>query len=346
MPKIKIALLFGGCSEEHDVSVKSAREMASKLDLDRYEPSYIYITRTGAWKLCEEPNGQLDGEACPSAMISPSRETHGLLIGREGKFEARRIDLVFPVIHGKTGEDGTIQGLLELSGIPYIGCGVQSSVLCMDKALAHEVVRGAGVATPDFWVLAGDELPETDPWEFPVFVKPARSGSSFGITKVAGREDLLAAIRQAGQFDSKVMVERAILGSEVGCAVLGEGAALTVGEVDQIELSHGHFRIHQEARPEAGSENATIRVPANLPGEKRRQIQETAKKIYRALGCKGLARVDMFLQRDGAIVFNEVNTMPGFTSYSRYPRMMAAAGMPMCKLIDRLAALVLEGGEE
>jgi D-alanine---(R)-lactate ligase len=177
---------------------------------------------------------------------------------------------------------------------------------------------------------------------YPVFVKPARSGSSFGVTRVEGADELDAAISAAREYDSKVVIEQAIVGTEVGCAVLGNGADLFVGAVDQIELSHGIFRIHQEAQPEQGSENAVVTVPAKLPEAKRDQIRATAKCIYMALGCKGLARVDMFLQEDGRIVLNEVNTLPGFTTYSRYPRMMAAAGLDRSELIDRLIALAME----
>jgi D-alanine--(R)-lactate ligase len=176
---------------------------------------------------------------------------------------------------------------------------------------------------------------------YPVFVKPARSGSSFGVTRVDHPEFLAAAISTAKEYDTKVLIEQAIVGREVGCAVLGNGSDLFVGEVDQITLRNGFFRIHQEAEPEQGSENATVTVPANLPAEKRVEIRATAKGVYAALGCAGLARVDMFLQDDGRVVLNEVNTLPGFTTYSRYPRMMAAAGMRLAEVIDRCIALAM-----
>ena len=179
-------------------------------------------------------------------------------------------------------------------------------------------------------------------FKYPVFVKPARSGSSFGVRKVESADELDAAIADARQYDAKVLIEQAILGTEVGCAVMGNGSELVVGEVDQINLTHGIFRIHQEAEPEKGSENATIIVPANLPQEVREQIRETAKHIYMALGCQGLARVDTFWQEDGHVeVLNEVNTLPGFTTYSRYPRMMAAAGMDLSDLIDHFITLAM-----
>jgi D-alanine--(R)-lactate ligase len=274
-------------------------------------------------------------------VISPDREAHGLIVDESGSCRAVRLDAVFPVLHGRSGEDGAVQGLLELSGIPYVGCDIQSSAICMDKSLAYVVARSAGIHTPGFSVLTGIEAVAPEDLEYPVFVKPARSGSSFGVSKVEGADEMEPALAAARRYDSKVVIEQAIPGTEVGCAVLGSGSELIVGEVDQIELRHGIFRIHQEAEPERGSENAVVTVPADLSAQQRRQIQETAKAIYVALGCGGLARVDMFLHHDGRIVLNEVNTMPGFTAYSRYPRMMAAAGMGGSELIDRCITLSL-----
>lgn len=339
MNRLKIAILFGGCSEEHDVSIKSAHEIAENINPEKYEPVYIGITRSGVWKHCKKPCAEWDNDNCCPAVISTDKEMHGMLFLQNGKYQIQHIDVVFPVIHGKTGEDGLIQGLLELSGIPYVGCGVQSSVLCMDKSLAYTVIKNAGIAVPNFRIFNLDNTLNPDELVYPVFVKPARSGSSFGVTKVNREDELASAIESARRYDSKIIIEEAVSGIEVGCAVLGNGAELIVGEVDQINLTHSFFRIHQESSPETGSENAVITVPANLPEYQRRKIQETAKSIYTALGCKGLARVDMFLNKDGCIVLNEVNTMPGFTSYSRYPRMMAAAGITLSEMIDRLTAL-------
>jgi D-alanine--(R)-lactate ligase len=276
-------------------------------------------------------------------MLSPDRSVRGLLVLDQGRYETIRLDLVFPVLHGKLGEDGAMQGLLELSGIPYVGCDVQSSALCMDKSLAYVVAGSAGVATPKFWTVTANEGVDPDRLPFPVFVKPARSGSSFGVSKVSREEELPTAIEAARQYDSKVLIEEAVPGSEVGCAILGNGADLLVGEVDRIALSHGFFRIHQESEPERGSENSTVTVPAGISAESRLLVQETAKTVYRALGCKGLARVDMFLREDGTVVLNEINTLPGLTSYSRYPRMMAAAGLPLAEVIERMVSTTLAG---
>lgn len=343
MTRLKVGIVFGGCSEEHPISVKSAQEVARNLDLTKYEPFYVGITRSGAWKLCDGPGPDWENGNCRPAVLSPDRRVRGLLVFDEGKYETIELDLVFPVLHGKLGEDGAMQGLLELSGMPYVGCDIQSSALCMDKSLAYLVVRSAGIATPDFWTFTAGEAIDPDLFSYPVFVKPARSGSSFGVGKATGPADLPGAVAAAREFDSKVLIEAAVAGTEVGCAILGNDTDLVAGEVDQITLSHGFFKIHQENSPETGSENSTVTVPANISGPTRELVRETAKAIYRALGCRGLARVDMFLTDDDTVVLNEVNTFPGTTSYSRYPRMMAAAGLPLTEVIDRIAALALTG---
>ncbi|MDX3005095.1 D-alanine--(R)-lactate ligase [Kribbella solani] len=352
MSRLKIGILFGGASEEHPVSVKSAQQVAEQLDLDKYEPYYVGITQSGAWRLCDGPS--LSGES-RSAILSPDRNVRGLLVLesdrlgsriRQGQYSTVNLDVILTVLHGKQGEDGAIQGLLELSGIPYAGCGIQSSVLSIDKALTYLVARYAGVATPDFWTVSADETIDAAQLGYPVFVKPARSGSSFGVSKVERAEELPAAIETARQYDTKVLIEAAVVGSEVGCAILGNELDLTVGEVDHIKLTHGFFKIHQETSPETGSENSIPIVPADIPAAARTLVRETAQTVYRALGCRGLSRVDLFLKEDGSVVLNEVNTLPGLTSYSRYPRMMAAAGFPLSEVIDRLVSLALTGKQQ
>lgn len=324
MSRLKIGILFGGLSEEHPVSVKSAQAVAPCLDPNRYDVTWIGITRDGGWVQCDGPAAGWEGGTPFS--LSPDRRTAAL-------------DVVLPLLHGRFGEDGAVQGVLELAGVPYVGCDVASSALCMDKALTYLVAASAGVATPRHWtVRPGDRLPEDLP--FPVFVKPARSGSSYGVSKVTSPHDLAAAVALARQFDAKVLLEEAVVGSEIGCAVLGDDVLLT-GEPDRIALSGGFFRIHQEDAPEQGSENSTPIVPADIAPEARELVQETAKRLYRALGCRGLARVDLFLLDDGSVVLNEVNTMPGLTSYSRYPRMMAAAGLSLGEVVDRLVDLAV-----
>jgi D-alanine--(R)-lactate ligase len=340
---LKIGVVFGGCSEEHPISVKSAQEVARHLDLEKYEPFYIGIAKSGGWKLCDAPDPDWeDGRARP-AVLSPDRRVRGLLVLEQHRYNTIGLDLVFPVLHGTLGEDGAIQGLAELAGIPYVGCDIQSSAVCMDKSLAYIVAAGAGIATPKFWTATAEEEVDPDRLTYPVFVKPARSGSSFGVGRVRGKDELPSAVVAARQFDSKVLIEEAVVGSEVGCALLGNGREVIAGELDQISLSHGFFRIHQESEPESGSDNAEVIVPADISAESRSLVQETAKAVYRALGCRGLSRVDLFLKEDGEVVLNEVNTLPGMTSYSRYPRMMEAAGLPRAEVIDRLVASALAG---
>jgi D-alanine--(R)-lactate ligase len=343
MTKVKVGILFGGASEEHPVSVKSAEEVARNLDPARYEPFWIGITQSGTWRLCDGPDRDWESGACRPAMLSPDTSVRGLLVLEQGRYERIALDVVLPVLHGKLGEDGAMQGLLELSGIPYVGCDVQSSALCMDKALAYVIAASAGIATPNFWTLTENEDIDPEQLAWPVFVKPDRSGSSFGVSKVSREEELASALETARHYDAKVVIEEAVVGSEVGCAILGNGPDLLAGEVDRIALSHGFFRIHQELEPESGSENSTPIVPADISPEQRSLVQETAKTIYRALGCRGLSRVDMFLTDDGTVVLNEVNTLPGMTSYSRYPRMMAAAGLSLAQVIDRMVSLALAG---
>ena len=342
MDKLKLLILYGGISEEHDVSVKSARELSRNLDAAKYDPCYVFIGRDGLWRLNSSPE-EVPQNGTPVAP-STDRKNKGLIVMKDGGYEILPVDAAFPMLHGKYGEDGTVQGILEMSGIPYVGCRIAASALCMDKALTYLAVARAGVRVPHHRVLYRNEEITAGDLKYPIFVKPARSGSSFGVNKVCEPESLPSAVHAAFKYDGKVLLEEAVLGSEVGCAVLGNGLNLSTGALDQIELSGGFFHIHQEAKPEQGSENAIIRVPAPIPEAARALVIETAKTVYRALGCRGLARVDLFLKPDGQVVLNEVNSMPGFTSYSRYPRMMAGAGISLREVTDRLIALALEDG--
>lgn len=343
MGKLKVGVIFGGVAEEHPISIKSAVQIEESLDTEKYDPVWIGVTKSGEWKLCEGPGSAWETDDSPTAILSPDTGTHGLLVLHEDRHEVIPLDLIFPVLHGEQGEDGAMQGLFELSGIPYIGCGIAASALCNDKSLAYTVVRESGVATPEFWVVhPGDDV-DTSQFSYPVFVKPARSGSSFGISKVAQADEFPAALEEARRYDSKVLIEEAIVGSEIGCSVLGTGKDLFVGEADHVVVTSGFFRIHQESTPEKGSENSHFVVPADISAEATELVKETAKTIFSALGCYGIARVDMFVTPEGKVVLNEVNTLPGLTSYSRYPRMMAAAGVSLSELIDRLVRVTLDG---
>lgn len=354
MRKKTIAVIFGGNSTEYEVSLQSAFSVLENLNKEKYDIIMIGITREGDWyryrgRLEKIPeNAWCEDSACLTPVtVSVSRSDRGLLEFPAGKGEGTfagtavlvKVDLVFPVLHGKNGEDGTMQGLFELAGIPVAGCDMISSVLCMDKGRAHVLVRTAGVAVPKAVTFRPHERESalreiSRRLSYPLFVKPVRAGSSFGITKVLREADLGAAIETAFGHDGEVTVEEAVEGFEVGCAVLGN-EALTVGRVDEIELSEGFFDYTEKYT----LKTSRIHMPARIDTQTERRIRETAMTIYRTLGCSGFARVDMFLRPDGEIVFNEVNTIPGCTSHSRYPNMMKGIGLSFPDMLDRLIEL-------
>ena len=345
--KLNVAVLFGGCSPEYSVSLESAHAVISHMDRDRYTPVLIGISQTGQWFLYTGPVDAIaqdkwsDPAHCTGVAISPSRGAQELLVLEAAGVRRIHLDAAFPVLHGRNGEDGTVQGLLELAGIPVVGCGVLSSALCMDKDRAHRLAGAAGVTVPTSYVLRrGEGLAQVGTCAqslgFPLFVKPVRAGSSYGVTKVTEPGQLMDAVRLAFDYDDQIILEECISGFEVGCAVLGN-QELTVGEVDEIELSDGFFDFTEKYTLKTSS----IHVPARIPPEKAREIKETAKRIYKALDCRGFARVDMFLDDNGRIVFNEVNTIPGFTSHSRYPSMMKAVGMSFEQVISAVIELAV-----
>jgi D-alanine---D-serine ligase len=349
MKKPRIAVLFGGCSPEYGVSLASAHSVLTHMDPNRLEPVPVGISPTGDWFLyrgdiekipADEWNNP--GDCVPAALL-PRRENPALLaLGADGG-EIIPLDAAFPILHGRNGEDGTVQGLFELMGIPVIGCGTLASALCMDKDRAHRLAFAAGVAIPasfaaDKNIGEAELLAHARGIGYPLFVKPVRAGSSFGITKVVDPHELSAAVSLALRYDDRAIVEEAIPGFEVGCAVMGN-AALRVGEVDEIELSDGFFDFEEKYT----LKTSAIHVPARISAEKASEIKETARLIYRTLGCSGFARVDMFLEPSGRIVFNEVNTIPGFTAHSRFPGMMKAAGMSFEEVVARVIELGIRG---
>lgn len=348
MDQLRVALLFGGTGEEHDISIKSAKEIAKYLRQDYYEIYFIGVTKDGQWRLLERPEN-FDEESGKKVILSSDSRDRGIYIVEDNCIQIKHLDVLYPVIHGKMGEDGTLQGLMELSKIPYVGCKLMPSVIGMDKSYTHLVANAAQVDMPMYLVADGEkevlELEKKGQISYPVFVKPARSGSSFGVSKVETRADLLEAVREAFVYDHKILLEEAIEGDEVGCAILSDGDHLITGEVDQIIVENGFFRIHQEKNPEQGSQNARIGVPARISKDVAKKVKDTAKRIYRAMGCTGLARVDLFLQKDGKILLNEVNTMPGCTCYSRYPRMMVAAGISMEHVVETLIREAMQDKE-
>lgn len=351
--KKHIVVLFGGRSTEYAVSLQSAASVIDHLDRARYEVTMIGITREGVWLRC---NGGTDDirtdcwhehASCIPAFVSPSRlpgASGGIIELAGTEYRTVPADVVIPVLHGLNGEDGTVQGLLELSGIPFVGCDALSSAICMDKATASSLVRTAGVGTAASVVVRKGEsihaaADDAEAFGYPLYVKPSRAGSSFGITKAYNREELLSGIRNAWLHDGKVVIEQNIDGFEVGCAVLGgvEGDKPFIAEIDEIELAGEYFDYEEKY----SLRTSQIRLPAKLKDSVADQIRETARLIYKTLGCSGLARVDLFVAKDGRILFNEVNTMPGFTAASRYPNMMRASGISYSQLMDKLIELAV-----
>lgn len=351
MRKTNIAVIFGGCSPEYGVSLKSAYSVLSHMDRTRYAPIPLGISQRGQWFLFAgdfakiENNTWLNSDDCTPAVIDMDRGRRELIVFKKDGAATVHIDAVFPVLHGKNGEDGTIQAICELSDIPLVGCGLLSSALCMDKHRAHILTAAAGVIVPRGMVLNGWESSEdilkiADTLNYPLFVKPIKTGSSYGVSRVIQRSDVLEAVRFAFEFDSEVIIEEGISGFEVGCAVMGN-QSLVCGEVDEIELAGGFFDFAEKYT----LKSSAIHVPARISREKAEEIKTTAKVIYRALNCRGLARVDMFLTPDGRIVFNEVNTIPGFTAHSRFPAMMKAAGVPIEQVITAAIELAISERE-
>lgn len=337
-----IAVLFGGCSPEYGVSLASAYSVLCHMDMQKFKPFPVGITPDGDWFAFHGDFEKISSDQwhnnvdCTPVAFSPSRTSHSLLLLYQDGIQSVSIDAAFPVLHGRNGEDGTIQGMFELAAIPLIGCGTVSSALCMDKDRAHKLVSAEGISVPQSFALnrSGGMDPARRAAErigYPLFVKPVRAGSSFGISRITERESLAGAIRFAFQYDDTVLLEQAIEGFEVGCAVMG-GETLTVGELDEVELSGGFFNYTEKYT----LKTSALHVPARIPPQKSEQIKSTAKIIYRALGCSGFARVDVFYTPGGKIVFNEVNTIPGFTTHSRFPIMMNAAGISFEEVITRV----------
>lgn len=348
MNKKKVAIIFGGCSTEYEVSLKSAASVLEHLNKELYEILLIGITQKGDWYRYYGDVKNIRNDTwfselnCVSAAFSPSRELHGLIEFRGDKYSITEIDLVFPVLHGKNGEDGTVQGLLELAGIPFVGCDTLCSALCMDKDIAHSIAKMAGVRTPPSitarqFMDIEDIIRKTETLRYPLFVKPAKAGSSFGITKVFYQEELHKAILEAFKHDNKVVIEESIDGFEVGCAILGNDE-LIIGEVDEIELQKGFFDYTEKY----SLVTSKIHMPARIDMQTAEKIKNTAVILYNALGCSGFARVDMFLTPTGNVVFNEINTIPGFTSHSRYPNMLGGIGLSFDQILDKLIRLAME----
>ncbi len=344
--KKRICVIFGGESPEHDISGKSVTSILNNLDKEKYDIDVIGITKNGAWYLYEGDyakieSGAWEKEVSKKAVVSPDGEERALLVFDGDKVTRKYPDVIFPVLHGEYGEDGTIQGLFELSHIPYVGMGVPASANGMDKTNSKIVFQDAGIPQADWIVVqGGDDLDEkADEAEkklgYPCFVKPARTGSSFGVGKAGNREEFKSAVENARKFDEKVLVEENIVGHEVECAVLGNNlpSASTVGEIiPEVEFYDFDAKY---------VDNSTrLQIPAELPKATIEKIREYAVAAFKALDGQGLSRVDFFVKNsDGSVVLNEINTMPGFTSISMYPKLWGAVGVPYAELLDKLIEL-------
>jgi D-alanine-D-alanine ligase len=352
--KLRVALLFGGRSAEHDVSVMSAGNVFRALDPARYDTLPIGITRSGAWLVCPLEDGAFPvavPETGPRVALVPGGA--GLLAILSDTDAAapdlsRAVDVVFPVLHGPFGEDGTVQGATEIAGVPYVGSGVLGSAAAMDKDVAKRLMRDAGLPIARFVTFARGDSPtfEAAVAELgrPVFVKPARLGSSVGISKAGPREEFVEAIAEAFRHDRKILVEEFVPGREIECGVLeDEDGALIASPPGEIVPSNRHGFYTYEAKY-LDDEGAAIKVPADLPPEISDKVRRLSIEAFRALGCEGLARIDFFLSHDGKLTINEVNTLPGFTNISMYPKVMEALGIRYAELVDRLIRHALARG--
>lgn len=347
-----VLVLFGGASSEHDVSTVSACSVLKHIPADKYAIYMMGITKEGQWFLYEgdvdalPEDRWLTSGTCTPAFVSPDRGIHGITVLRDGGFENIRIDIAFPVLHGKNGEDGTIQGLFQLAGIPFVGCDMVSSAVSMDKiftntvADANDVPQAAWESITAYEYKTGAKTLDgvAEKLGYPIFVKPANAGSSVGITKAHDRAELEGAMELALQHDTRILFEEFIDGYEVECAVLGNDE-LETGIVGQI-LPANEFYDFDAKYTNAAS---LLRIPAEVPAEKRDEVAEAARHVFKALGGTGFSRVDFFVEKEtGRVLFNEINTIPGFTSISMYPKMMEAAGVPYAELCDRLLQLAEE----
>lgn len=351
MGKLNIAILFGGNSPEHKVSLLSAQSILNHINTKKYQVFPIGITKEGVWYYYQGsydklPEDQWLEEKNCRAVISPVPD-EGLVIFTEEGCRVQKLDCVFPVLHGENGEDGSIQGLMQLAKIPCVGPGVRASAASMDKTLTKLVADQAEVRQAKWMLVRFHEFcrdPETILEEaeikftYPVFVKPAGTGSSVGVSKISNRSELKRAIEDAGKFDSKILIEEFIDGHEVEVAVLGNEEPITscCGEI----VSHADF---YDYKAKYISDSAELRIPAQISEKAEKKLRNAAVKIYKALGCKGLSRADFFVTyTDDEVVFNEINTLPGFTSISMYPKLFDHSGIPYTELIDQIIEWTME----
>ena len=350
MAKKTIALLFGGQSSEHEISCLSAANIAEQIDRSRYDLLLVGITKQGHWVLVKgldelKTNSWMENRT--GAILSPDATQQCVMIHEGSSFTKVKVDLVFPVLHGLYGEDGTVQGLCELARLPYVGCGVAASAAGMDKGFTKRIVQTLGIAQADYELVTRRDLADFDKvaerieshLSYPVFVKPCNAGSSCGVTKAGSRGELKAGLKEANRFDRRILVEETIVGHEIECAVLGGGnqpvVASGVGEI----LAAAEFYDYDAKY--FNPESQTV-VDPSLPGDAAEQVRKAAVKIFDALDGFGLSRVDFFVTDEGDVVFNEINTMPGFTAISMYPMLFEARGLSKADLVQRLIDLAWE----
>lgn len=351
MEKMKIAVLFGGQSSEHIVSCMSAVNVISRIDLQKYDLLLIGITEEGHWLKAGAADEIRSGEwknSRTEAVISPDAVKKSVILTADGRTTEEAVDVVFPVLHGLYGEDGTIQGLLELAKIPYVGCGVLSSAISMDKLYTKVIAKDLGIRQADYvpvwrWQVKKDPGAVADRVEarfsYPVFIKPSNAGSSRGVSKAENRLQLLSGLQEAAGHDRKILVEETIDGREIECAVLGGGSKpVRASGVGEIMAAAEFYDFDAKYFNE---ESKTV-VNPELPGDSAERVRQAAARIFNAVDGYGLARVDFFVTGEGEVVFNEINTMPGFTAISMYPCLWEAAGISKEQLIDQLITLAFE----
>ncbi|MHB8652047.1 MAG: D-alanine--D-alanine ligase [Minisyncoccota bacterium] len=347
--KIRVGVLFGGKSAEHEVSLQSAKNVIDAIDKEKYEVVPIGINKEGKW-LLGETNDLLLNSDNPK-LIKLSKLSNGVVLvpQSDGQISSltmhqtgTSVDVIFPVLHGPFGEDGTVQGLLKLAHVPFVGASVLGSAIGMDKDVMKRLLRDAEIPIAKFLVFrANDDISfEKTSRELgmPMFVKPANLGSSVGVSKVKNKEEFENAIYEAFQYDSKILVEETIVGREIECSVLGNENPIA-SVPGEILPSHEFYSYKAKYIDENG---ATLKIPANVSDEVKKKIQELAIKTFRVLECEGLGRVDFFLKEDGNLVVVEINTIPGFTKISMYPRLWQESGVSYTDLIDRLIQLAIE----
>lgn len=350
-------IIFGGVSSEHNVSLLSATSVIKNTPKDKYNVVMLGISKDGEMYLytgdvenLAEDRWLSDKENLKRATISTNHSDKGILVLDDGKYELIKIDVCYPVLHGKNGEDGTMQGLLTIAGIPYVGCNTMASAVCMDKAMTNAICDVNGIPQAkwkyitkyDFNTVGKDFSKECEEYlGLPVFIKPANAGSSVGVRKAKSVDEIYSALEYAFQFDDRVVVEEGIDGAEVECAVMGNDEPFA-GAVGEIEPCNEFYDFDAKYESDSG-----LHIPARISEEKIKEIQEKAVKAYKAWGCSGLARVDFFVRHsDGAVLLNEPNTLPGFTSISMYPMLMKAVGIPASELIDKLFCYAIEKWEK